>query len=115
MTGFRDALRELPDAVSVDLHESEDAYRIVIDVPGATVDTTDVRVEDGVLRVEARREKDAPAGFSYHREDRALFLDVELPLPPDATDGDAAASLDDGVLTVTLPKAGRGRKIEIEG
>ncbi|WP_227261723.1 Hsp20/alpha crystallin family protein [Salarchaeum japonicum] len=115
MTGFRDALRDLPDAVSVDLLESEDAYRVVIDVPGATGDTTDVRVEDGVLRVEARREKDVPEGFSYQREDRALFLDAELPLPPDATDADATAALDGGVLTVTLPKAGRGREIEIEG
>ncbi|MEE6209044.1 Hsp20/alpha crystallin family protein [Salarchaeum sp. III] len=115
MTGFRDALRELPDAVSVDLLESEDAYRVVVDVPGATADTTDVRVADGILRVEARREKDAPEGFSYHREDRALFLDADLPLPPDATDADATASIDGGVLTVTLPKTGRGREIAIEG
>jgi len=115
MTGLRDALAEL-DAVFADLLESDDAYRLVVDVPGATADTTDVRVENGMVHVEARREKDVPGGFTYRREERSLFLDADLPLPPDATDEGATASLESGVLTVTLPKAAsRGRSIEIEG
>ncbi|MFW5935320.1 MAG: Hsp20/alpha crystallin family protein, partial [Halolamina sp.] len=50
MDTVRDALRELPDAVFADLLESESAYRLVIDLPGATADTTDLRSEGGRLR-----------------------------------------------------------------
>lgn len=104
MSALRDALRDLPDAVFADLLESEDAYLVVIDLPGATAETVDARVEDGRLRLEAQREKDLPAEFRYVREDRSLFLDAELPLPPDATGTDGEATIERGVLRLRLPK-----------
>lgn len=115
MDTVREALRELPDAVFADLLESESAYRLVIDLPGATADTVDLRAEGGGLHVEARREKSTPSEFDYVREDRPLFLDVEIPLPPDAG-SDAEASMSRGVLTVTIPKrsAGPAESIEID-
>jgi Hsp20/alpha crystallin family. len=58
----------------------------------------------GRLRIEARREKDTPRAFQYVSEDRALFLDAELPFPPDADGDEAAASMRRGVLEVRLPK-----------
>ena len=108
MSAIRDALRDLPEAVFADLLESDDEYVLVVDLPGATAETTDVRFEDGRLSIEGRREKSTPDGFRYVREDRSLFLDADIPLPPDA-DGDAAsAALDRGVLEVTLPKRTTG-------
>ncbi|QLG61496.1 Hsp20/alpha crystallin family protein [Halorarum salinum] len=104
MSTLREALRDLPAAVFADLLEGEERYLLVVDLPGATAETTEVTVEGGRLRVEARREKDAPQGFEYLREDRELFLDADLPLPPDATDEGAEASMDRGVLEVSLPK-----------
>lgn len=116
MDALRDALRELPEAVFADLLESDDAYRFVIDLPGASAETTDLRAEGGRLKIEARREKALPDEFRYVREDRPLFLDAEVPLPPDA-DGDAAeASMNRGVLTVRVPKrsAKTGETIPID-
>ncbi|WP_049984984.1 Hsp20/alpha crystallin family protein [Halobellus rufus] len=104
MTALRDALRELPESVFADLLESDDAYRIVLDLPGVTAETAELRVERGRLVVEARREKAVPAEFSYLEEERSLFVDAELPLPPDATGAGASAEADRGVFTVTLPK-----------
>lgn len=104
MTKLRDALRELPEAVFGDLLESEEAYLVVLDLPGASAETTEVTFEGGRLRVEARREKESPKGFRYLDEDRPLFLDADLPVPPDATDDGAEASLDRGVLEIRLPK-----------
>jgi HSP20 family protein len=117
MSALREALRDLPEAVFADMLESEAAYLLVIDVPGVTAETTDVSVEDGRLRIEARREKDHPAEFRYLREERSLFLDAEVPLPPDATEDGATASVDAGVLEVTLPKrsAGSATRIEVAG
>ena len=107
MSTLREAIANLPDAVHADLLESDDAYLLVIDLPGATAESTDVRVEDGFVRVEAHREKEVPDGFTYQREERTLFLDAKLPLPPDASDDGANASMDRGVLELRLPKRGR--------
>ena len=104
MSTLREALRELPAAVFADLLESDDEYLLVIDLPGATAETTEVTFEGGRLGVEARREKDVPADFEYVEEERRLFLDADLPLPPDATDEEASASMERGVLEVRLPK-----------
>lgn len=104
MPALRDALRNLPDAVFADLLESDDGYVLVVDLPGATAETTEVLAEDGQIVIEGRREKGIPEGFRYVREDRPLFLDAELPLPADADGSGADAEMDRGVLEVTIPK-----------
>ena len=104
MSALSDALRALPEAVFADLLESEDAYKLVFDMPGVTEDTLEVRLSDHQLSIEARREKPIPRGFWFRDERRSLFLDVEIPLPPDAEGDDGTAHLDAGVLEVTVPK-----------
>lgn len=115
MSTLREALSELPGPVFADVMEADDAYLLIVDLPGAASETTDVRVTDGRVRIEARRQKDVPGEFRYLEEERSLFLDATLPLLPDATGDGAEASMDRGVLTLRLPKrGGRGRTIEIE-
>jgi HSP20 family protein len=104
MSALRDALRDLPDPVYADLLEGEDAYLLVIDLPGVTAETVDAHVEGGRLIIEARREKDVPMEYRYVSEERSLFLDAELPLPPDATGADAEGTVENGVLELRLPK-----------
>ncbi|MFC6615897.1 Hsp20/alpha crystallin family protein [Halopenitus salinus] len=104
MSALRDALRDLPEPAFADLLESERAYLVVVDLPGATSETTEVVVESGRIEIEARREKATPEGYRYVREDRPLFLDVDLPLPPDADGERARAEMDRGVLELTVPK-----------
>ena len=106
MSALRDALRDLPDSIFADLLESEDAYLVIVDIPGATGDTTDITVEDGRVRIEASRTKDTPREFRYLREERSLFLDAELPLPPDASEREAEATVERGVLELRLGKRG---------
>lgn len=116
MSRLRDALSTLPDAVFADLLESSDEYLLVLDLPGVTSDTLDVAVTRGRLTIEARREKDVPDGYRYAREERSVFLDVDIPLPPDATEHGATASIESGVLEVRLPKATAARyDVPIEG
>lgn len=116
MSALREAITGLPETVFADLLESEESYLLVFDLPGATDDTVDVRERSGVLHIEARRTKTVPDGFEYRTENRSLFLDVTLPLPPDASGKDATASIDRGVLEVTVPKrrAVDGRTIPVE-
>lgn len=102
---LREALGELPEAVFADLLESDDAYLLVVDLPGATADTVDVTLDDNRLRIEARREKSLPTAFRYVTEERSLFIDAELPLPPDVSGADADGDIEKGVLTLQLPKS----------
>ncbi len=115
MSRLREALRSLPDSVFVDVMESDDAYAFVVDVPGASADSVDVRIDGRTLVVDARREKEVPAGFEYRVEERSLFLELELPLPPDAATEGASGSVDDGVLDVRVPKRGDGHTVPVEG
>ena len=116
MSRLREALGNLPDSVFVDVLDGDDAYLFIVDVPGATADSVDVRVEQRTLSVDARRQKDVTPGFEYDREERSLFLDLELPLPPDATEEDASASVERGVLEIRLPKRGTlGHTVPVEG
>lgn len=112
---LREALSDLPDTVFADLLERDDAYLLVVDLPGATPETVDVAADDGRLQIEARREKSLPPEFRYVTEERSLFLDAELPLPPDATGAGADGDVERGVLTLRLPKSEEegGRRIPV--
>ncbi|WP_336327684.1 Hsp20/alpha crystallin family protein [Halovenus sp. HT40] len=104
MSALRDALRDLPEAVFADILEDEEGYLLVIDLPGATAETIDISAESNRLRIEARRSKDASREFRFLSEERSLFLDVDLPLPPDADPTAAEATVERGVLELRVPK-----------
>lgn len=116
MDPLREALSTLPDAVFADLLESEDAYRLILDVPGVDEDGLSVEATDTALKLEARRRKSVPEQFDYHTDVRSMVLDATIPMPPDAKPGEASATLERGVLTLDVPRgAGAGRSIPIEG
>jgi HSP20 family protein len=104
MSALRDALRDLPEAVFADLLESEDAYLLVVDLPGTTAETVDVSATSGRIQIEALREKAVPEGFSYESEQRSLFLDADIPVPGDASASEATATVDNGVLELHVPR-----------
>jgi HSP20 family protein len=104
MSALREALEGLPDPVYADVLESDDGYLLVVDLPGTTEETVDVHVDGRTLHVEARREKSVPEAFRYVSEDRSLFLDATLPLPPDVAGAVTDVTVDRGVLEVRLPK-----------
>lgn len=115
MEPLRAALDDLPRAAFADLLESDEAYLLVLDVPGVSEGDLDVRVVDDRLHVEGRRAKDVPDGYEYRTEERSLFVDLDLPLPADAVDETATATVTRGVLQVELPKRSTaGREIPID-
>jgi HSP20 family protein len=116
MSTLRKAVQDLPDPVFADVMESDEAYLLVVDVPGATAATVDASIEGSRLRIEARRRKDVPPEFAFAAEERSLFLDIELPLPAEVTSTDARGTVERGVLELRLPKAGAtpGESIRIE-
>ncbi len=115
MSTLRSALSGLPDGVFADLYDRDEAYLVVIDVPGATRDSVDLRIKGGRATVDVTRPKDIPEGFEYLTEERPVFLDVTFPLPPDVKEDEVSATMNRGVLEIRLPRhPDGGRTIPIE-
>lgn len=96
---------DLPDAVFADLLEGEDGYLLLVDVPGPSADSLDVRFRDGMVHVDCTDETAVPEGFEYRTEGRPATREFAVPVPPDATGEEATGSVERGVLELRLPKA----------
>jgi HSP20 family protein len=101
----------------VDIQETEEAYRLTAELPGLTKEDINITLENNVLRLSGERkfEKDARKE-SYHRIERTYgAFSRSFALPHQVNSEKVAASFENGVLTLTVPKAeqARPRKITI--
>jgi HSP20 family protein len=115
------ATTESAGALPVDVVDTGEAFVVVADLPG--YDRADVHVtlvDETTLAVAAERETEAVTGADRYvtreRQRRSVSRQVGLPAP--VAESETSASLDDGVLTVTLPKLGdadgNGTEIPVE-
>ncbi len=95
----------------VDITENAEALKIRVEMPGLRVEDTDITIEDGVLRLKASRpaprkesgERAALQELRYGLYERAFIL-------PDSADTDHVdAAMQDGILTLTIPKQQQAR------
>ena len=76
------------------------------DVPGLTEKDVQLQLTQDVLTITGERRSDAPEGHSVHRQERLPARFARSFTLPVKVDGAAInASLKNGVLTVTMPKA----------
>ena len=98
------------------LHETEDAFALTVQLPGVAREGLDVTVEEDVLRVVGRRAWTPPAGWSArHRETSDAPFTLAVALGQAVAADRIAAELRDGVLRLSLPKveAVRPRRITV--
>ena len=89
-----------------DIYETKDALVILVEMPGIAPDAIDVTVEKGVLTISGRDEGTAPEGYALaHAEYRPGGYERAFTLSEDVDSGGIAASMKDGVLHLSLPKA----------
>lgn len=101
----------------VDIQETEDGYKLQAELPGLTKDDVQITLENNVLRLSGERklEKDAQKE-GYHRIERTYGSFARSFALPQQVNGEAVqAAFDNGVLTITVPKAetAKPRKISI--
>jgi len=86
--------------------ETKTSFVVRSEVAGLADADVSVSVEDDVLVIRGERKADVPEGYKVHlRERQGYAFTRKFPLPA-RVDADAVvATLKDGVLTVTLPKA----------
>lgn len=95
---------------TVDVIETENAYRIVADAPGSSAERVSVAFEDGVLTVDAGVEPRVAPNAEAHRVEYGVgSFHRRFRVHGDIDAGAINATYANGVLTVTLPKSERAR------
>ena len=93
--------------LAADVLESDDAYLVIFDAPGATGSDVQVRYSNGNVLVRIDRFREFRDGFEMIFPGRGLTLDGEVALPDDAlVDATAATATlkDSGTLRIEVPK-----------
>ncbi|HRQ73891.1 MAG TPA: Hsp20/alpha crystallin family protein [Phycisphaerales bacterium] len=101
---------------AVNLWHDDAAFHLEAELPGFSLDEVEVTATENLVTVRGRRERTTPEGAETLRVERELThfeRTVGLPLPIDPSQ--VEATLTNGVLRVTMPKAesARPRKIEV--
>ena len=108
---FSPQLEDFGDYLAVDVTESDDEYVLTASVPGVTAEDLSIEVEDGMVSICAQVSSDNEAGpdgyLMRERKMGGFQRRLRLPSVPDA--GKASAALENGVLTLTLLKAGEAK------
>jgi HSP20 family molecular chaperone IbpA len=102
--------------LAYDLLESDDAYLVVFDAPGATRSDIQVRFVDSEVQVRIDRFRDFYENFDMRFPGRGLSLDGSAELPEDAAvDAESAGATlkSNGTLHVTIPKTGTGKDVTV--
>ncbi|NUB91529.1 Hsp20/alpha crystallin family protein [Haloterrigena sp. SYSU A558-1] len=91
----------------VDVLETETAYRVVFDAPGAEPDDVQVRYLDGNVKIQIDRFRQYHEGYEMRFPGRGMELDGEAELPDDAVvdpDSGTATLTEAGTLRIDIPK-----------
>lgn len=101
----------LTTAPSVDLTEHEDAYVVLVDMPGLEDGQANVTLEDGHLSISGSRVdvvKDTSGGQVIRQERRATQFARTIALPGPVDSDGMTTAYEDGVLTIRIPKQNAG-------
>lgn len=115
---------DLPTAVAeggfvpaADVEETDDAYVLDIELPGVRKQDVHVETQGRRITVSGERKERERTGILRRRTRVTGRFHYEVTLPGDIDADEVAASMDEGVLTVRVPKAAdertRSRKVEI--
>lgn len=113
----QDAGRATAQFPRTTLHDTEQAFVLVAEVPGLTERDVQVQLHADVLTVSGQRRDDTPEGWSVHRKERAaLQFSQSFQVPGRVDANQVSASVANGILVVTLPKAEdvKPRQIQVQ-
>jgi len=88
----------------VNIVETRDGYVLEAEMPGVSKDGLDISVEKNVLTIVGRRPADPKATLLYRESPTADFRRV-FELDPSIDAARIGARIDQGILTLQLPKA----------
>ena len=103
----------------VNVWSNDEKAVATVEVPGVATEDLDISVENDVLTISGARDPEQTAeGVRYRRHERGHgAFSRNIPLPFSVEPDEVEASYENGILTITLPRAevSKPRKIEITG
>lgn len=102
-------------APMADLSETDEAYLVEVDLPGIKSDDLDVEISERELHITGELKEREREGVLRHGTRRTGRFEYRALLPGEVKAENVSATLADGVLSVTVPKAepAKPRHIEI--
>ncbi len=85
--------------------ENGDGYTLQVEMPGVNKEGLEISVENNELTIVGRRSKSAVEGSLIHRESRSDNFRRTFEMDPSIDTGKIVARIDQGIATLTLPKA----------
>ncbi|MCB2183041.1 MAG: Hsp20/alpha crystallin family protein [Desulfobulbaceae bacterium] len=104
-------------APRTNLYDRGNQLEIKAEVPGLAKDDLNIKIQGNYLEVSGTRKSDAPDGYKAHRVERGTAsFTRSFTLPAEVDSEKVGASLKNGILTLTLPKAeaAKPRQISIQ-
>ena len=89
-----------------DIVESEQEYKIMLDLPGLSKKEINIALKDQVLTVKGERTEELAEGESFRRQERRQgVFSRSFALPEDVNTAETEAKFRSGVLTISMPKS----------
>jgi HSP20 family protein len=85
--------------------ENTDGYTLEVEMPGVSKENLEMWVENNELTILGRRSAPSVEGTLIHRETRPENFRRSFELDPSIDAGKISAKIEQGVVTLTLPKA----------
>ena len=89
----------------VNIFETCDGYVLEAEMPGVNKDGLEVTLENDTLTFVGRRNHETPKAQLLHRESRTIDFRRVFELDPAIDTGRITARMEQGILTLNLPKA----------
>lgn len=104
---------------AIDIMEEDDKLVVTTDLPGVKKEEVEINLKEDMLEISAKsgREKEAEEEGYLRREREYTRFYRAIRLPAGVKEEGATAKMENGVLTISLPKAKieeQKKKIEIE-
>ena len=101
---------------TVDLYEDRDKLVVKVEVPGMKKEEIDISLHDGVLAItgERKAEENYENGETHRSERFVGRFQRALSLPVSVQADKSNANYQEGVLTITLPKAEEAKPKQIQ-
>lgn len=94
-------------APQVNIYETTDGYALEAEMPGVTKDGLQITLDGSEITITGRRETESVCGEPLLRERPQRSYRRVFELDPAIDTGKVSARMDQGVLTLTLPKSER--------
>ncbi len=114
--GEEDWMAEAEGQLAVDVYQTKENVVIKAPIAGVSVDDIDIEVAEDVVTIRGERKEEAEVDREHYYVQECYWgsFSRSVILPTSTVAEKAAASLKDGVLTITIPKVAQDKVKKIK-